>query len=144
MRTQRGSTVEAGTTNEAEFLLDATGNRRYWPVRVESQIPEDALTREYMDALLAEARDRYRQGERVVYAGVFESMAAQAREENLHDPIGEAIYAWLDDPKSSPAPAAGGIQMAKVDVSLVSMNMLMDYVPELGAVGTWARRTSPC
>lgn len=126
--------VLAGTTNEAEFLLDATGNRRYWPVRVERQIPEEALTREHMDALLAEARDRYRQGERVVYAGVFEDMAAQAREENLHDPIGEAVYAWLDDPKASPTPAPGGIQLAKVDVSLVSMNMLLDYVPELGGV----------
>ena len=126
--------VLAGTTNEAEFLLDATGNRRYWPVRVEDRIPAEALTREHMDALLAEARDRYRRGERVVYAGAFEGMAEQAREENLHDPIGEAIYAWLDDPKSSPAPVAGGIQMAKVDVSLVSMNMLMDYVPDLAAV----------
>lgn len=119
--------VLGGTTNEEEFLLDATGNRRYWPIEVTDTIPDEYLTREFMDMLLSEARDRYVAGERVVYGSDFEVLAEAERSRNFHDPIGDAIEAWLDDP-SGGMPVLGG---TSIDVSRVSIGLLIDYVPEL-------------
>lgn len=53
--------VFAGTTNQEEYLKDTTGNRRYWPVRVET-VHLDGL-RQMKDQLWAEATARYRVGD---------------------------------------------------------------------------------
>lgn len=52
-----------GTTNDESFLSQGEGNRRYWPVRVVREIPEEALTPERRDALWAQAVALYRAGE---------------------------------------------------------------------------------
>ena len=54
--------VFIGTTNEALFLNDATGNRRYWPVVV-NNVKVDALEKDVLQ-LWAEALDMYTQHER--------------------------------------------------------------------------------
>lgn len=60
--TQPRQCVFLGTVNDAEYLGDPTGGRRFWPVRV-TAIDERALRRD-RDQLWAEAAARYETGER--------------------------------------------------------------------------------
>ena len=55
--------VFIGTTNEDEYLKDATGGRRFWPVKVGDEINLEGL-QACLELLLAEALHDYRQGER--------------------------------------------------------------------------------
>lgn len=55
--------VFVGTTNEANYLTDVTGNRRFWPVRI-SRPPDSAWLRENLEQLLAEAVAYVDAGER--------------------------------------------------------------------------------
>lgn len=55
--------VFIGTTNEDHYLTDPTGNRRFWPVRVEQPIDLQWL-RENRDQLFAEALKYVEAGER--------------------------------------------------------------------------------
>lgn len=58
-------TVFIGTTNQVEYLKDASGNTRYWPLRAEE---EEAINLDGLigarDQLFAEAVVRYKRGER--------------------------------------------------------------------------------
>lgn len=131
--------VLAGTTNEAAFLVDGTGSRRYWPIEVRSRIPEEYLTREYGDLLLAEARDRYQAGERLVYGDEFEALAEEAREGNTYDSVGEAIESWLAEPgerdsRTEIRPGVIGTPATKLlNTRRVSVAMLLDNVPDFAA-----------
>lgn len=91
--------VFVGTTNERQYLKDATGNRRFWPVPCgEVAVAKIAADR---DQLWAEAVDRYRQGE--VWWITDEETLAKAEaiqsDRSEQDPWGEVIDAWLDSPE---------------------------------------------
>lgn len=55
--------VFVGTTNEDEYLNDATGNRRYWPVKVQASTIEIEKVRDIREQLFAEALARLNSGE---------------------------------------------------------------------------------
>jgi predicted P-loop ATPase len=86
--------IFVGSTNEEFYMVDNTGNRRYWPVKLYSKIPQakiDQLVAD-RDQLWAEAVARYKRGEDAFLNGEFERIAKSEqskREEAEIDP-------WLD------------------------------------------------
>lgn len=88
--------VFIGTTNEDTFLNDPTGDRRYWPVKVERHIKLNELAQD-RDQLFAEAVAAFRAGEKWWLERQFESEVvdkARAEFRNI-DPWQESIESWL-------------------------------------------------
>lgn len=92
--------VFVGTTNERQYLKDATGNRRFWPVPCAAvkvaQIAQDR------DQLWAEAVVRYRQSEKWWIEDIAQLAQAEAiqSDRTTQDPWAEIIDAWLDAPEN--------------------------------------------
>ena len=71
-----------GTTNDEEFLRDATGGRRFWPVTVTNagKVYGDELTPEIVDQIWAEIVTRYYAGEQWYLTPEVEAMANEVQE----------------------------------------------------------------
>lgn len=87
--------VFAGTTNDAEYLRDASGNRRFWPVQC-AHVDLEQLARD-RDQLWAEALERVRRGEpwhitdQVLLQAVEEEQHARREVDPWYEPIQELI-----------------------------------------------------
>lgn len=86
--------VFAGTTNQAEYLRDATGNRRYWPVKCSAMNALD-LQRD-RDQLWAEAFAAYQAGDKWwpsdAHKSIFEDQQERRFEADVWE---ELIDKWL-------------------------------------------------
>ena len=73
-----------GTTNDAEFMRDPTGGRRFWPVVVTEKGKQmgDLLTEDIVDQIWAEAVMRYKAGEIWYLSEKVEAMARKVQEEH--------------------------------------------------------------
>jgi putative DNA primase/helicase len=89
--------VFGGSTNEDHYLTDATGNRRFWPVRVTRLIDIEWL-RANRDQLFAEALMRWRKGGRMHPTPDEEKalFAPQQQQRMVTSSIGDAIAVWLE------------------------------------------------
>jgi predicted P-loop ATPase len=88
--------VFAGTTNDARYLKDATGGRRFWPIAC-GIIDIDKLA-EDRDQLWAEAVNLYRAGERWWPQGEEAAGLSELQEERYEgDPWEEAIARFVAD-----------------------------------------------
>jgi predicted P-loop ATPase len=73
-----------GTTNEEEFIQDATGGRRFWPLKV-SAVPVDTydlLNKAYIDQIWAEAVQAYKDGEKWYLDPAMEELAKKEQEKH--------------------------------------------------------------
>jgi putative DNA primase/helicase len=87
--------VFAGTTNEREYLIDRTGNRRFWPVLC-GNIALDGL-RDERDQIWAEALTRFQCKENWWLADETDAREEQRKRE-VREPWYELITPWLSDP----------------------------------------------
>ena len=93
--------IFVGTTNEATFLKDRTGNRRYWPVRVGITEPKghpwDTGFDDVVDQVWAEAVALWNAGEDVWLGSGMEKTAEKVQARHMEDnPLEGAIRAYLD------------------------------------------------
>lgn len=94
--------VFIGTTNDDEFLRDPTGDRRYWPVRLDgdAELPISAFTDEVADQIWAEAYQLYKSGT-IGYALTGEAEETARIEQKRHhvtDDWEGIITAYLETP----------------------------------------------
>ena len=91
--------VFAGSTNEREYLIDRTGNRRFWPVRGGLLVDVAGLLAS-RDQLWAEAVARYEAGEPWhVDTPEFRALCEAEQESRVHaDAWLELVEAWLARP----------------------------------------------
>jgi hypothetical protein len=86
--------VFVGTTNEDRYLSDATGGRRFWPVKT-GNIDRDALIRD-RDQLWAEAREHYLSGEQWWPDDTMQAQLREVQEERYAGDEWETkIGGWL-------------------------------------------------
>lgn len=89
------TTVFAGTTNRSEYLKDASGNRRFWPVLCQ-RIERDAFKQD-RDQILAETVIRFQQGESLLMTEEAIEIAKEKQEERYQPDVWtEPIESYLD------------------------------------------------
>lgn len=90
------SCVFVGTTNATEYLRDATGARRFWPVKCQA-IDIDALQSD-REQLWSEAIIRMREGEKHwIEASDFETVEQEQQQRYDQDPWTERILTYINN-----------------------------------------------
>ena len=88
-RTFKRSMVFCATTNEEDYLVDATGNRQYWPIYC--TLINLVLLEADVEQLWAEAKVCYLDGEKWFLEDINEAQAADEQRERL------AVDPWEDE-----------------------------------------------
>ena len=88
--------IFVASTNQDHYFKDLTGNRRFWPVKLDEACDLAALRRD-RDQLWAEAVVRYRQGECWYLTGALEAEARVEQDKRLDlDDWEQPILDYLD------------------------------------------------
>jgi putative DNA primase/helicase len=90
-----------GSTNNVYFLVDTTGNRRFWPIMIHVRKPiKDVavdLVPKLVDQLWAEAKMRYEEGEKLYLTPALENAATAVQGRHLQeDPRTGLIENYLE------------------------------------------------
>lgn len=92
--------VFTGTSNQAFFLRDETGGRRYWPIMV-GKIDINTL-RAQREQIWAEAVMAFSRGDKWWFEGEIQEAAKEVQEAHREaDPWEEEIVAWLEETRFS-------------------------------------------
>ena len=135
--------VFAGTTNKTEYLIDTTGNRRYWSVAC-GVVRDDAIAQD-RDQLWAQAFHEYQAGERWWLEADEEETARDEQDARLErDAWEEPLLGWMDEWGDRPftvVDALGGLPGAKpvADMNRADTNRMGKLLRKLGMVKTRVR-----
>lgn len=109
--TQPRQCVFIGTTNRSEYLRDATGDRRFWPVKcgVSGEPCDIEGLQEYRDQLFAEAYHLYQRGEKWWPDAAFEAehIRPQQAERFERDPWEDMIIGHVEATQTDRLTVAG-------------------------------------
>jgi hypothetical protein len=115
--------VFCGTTNEGEYLGDATGGRRFWPVRC-GTIDVEALERD-RDQLWAEAVARYESGEHWwLDCDELVDVATEEQDDRyVGDPWTDKVAEWLQSrPAETLCSLNGGVTTGDVLIGAIGVD----------------------
>lgn len=88
-----------GTTNDEHYLRDETGNRRFWPIKVNKKLIDVEALKADVDQIWAEAYQLYKAGEKLYLEADVEALAKREQQARvLDDPLVGQIEAWLLKP----------------------------------------------
>ncbi|NEQ54334.1 MAG: hypothetical protein F6K11_30095 [Leptolyngbya sp. SIO3F4] len=132
--------IIVGSTNQSDFLSDATGNRRFWVVPVQRPIDIERLTQE-RDQIWAAALSLYRSGYPLFLSQEEEAEAAELNESyQSEDPWYGRIVAYLRDACINEVTTSELLTRAlEIDVSHQSRREQMRASEVLKILG-WKRR----
>jgi len=142
--------VFIGTTNRANYLKDATGNRRYWPIKAKPGTFQVFQLKQVRDQLWAEAVARYKSGETLYLEGAALKASQQEQFERLTEvPFVMEISGLINNPVQLRKPHSviesgsgpdgeyfpGGFTEQGIDGNLylsgITANGLKEMIPEL-------------
>jgi predicted P-loop ATPase len=127
--------VFLGTSNDLE-LIDASGNRRFWPIEVAGDIDVARIIAD-RDQLWAEAVALYRQGVRWWLAPTIEAIAAERqqafREHDTWEPI---LEGWLDQRDAKPCT----LLQAMRAIQQIDENLILHGKADQGRVAACLKR----
>lgn len=115
--------VFCGTTNETEYLIDPSGERRFWPVRCDAVVHVKGL-RHDRDQLWAEAVARYDAGAawHVDTPELRALCEAEQREREVVDPWVGVVARWLAHPNRRTDVEAHGVTTEEVMAGALAMD----------------------
>ncbi|MGI0480949.1 VapE domain-containing protein [Geminocystis sp. CENA526] len=82
-RTVKRQCVIVGSVNECEFLVDTTGNRRFWVIPVNTQIDTDKVIK-FRDAIWYQAKKAFLEGEFWYLEEKYQKQSEQLNKEYLY------------------------------------------------------------
>jgi predicted P-loop ATPase len=125
--------IVVGSTNDGEFLADATGDRRFWVVVVDGTKIDLEKTREWKDQLWAEALEAYRSGERWWLSDEDDQVREEANTEHREvDPWFHLIVNWLT-PRPAGDEKQGVHRAGPTDPSVLTASEVMSEALSLSA-----------
>lgn len=126
--------VLIGTTNSAEFLLDETGNRRFWPIDCNAEKVDVEKLKKEVGQIWAEAVIMYNKGEQLyLEEELIPDVLRAQKSKMVSDPWEGEIEAWLSKPipsnyyeidQGQVIPCSESIERAEVCVTDVWQNCL--------------------
>lgn len=133
--------ILVGTTNQDAWLRDASGNRRFWPVR--AQFADVEWMQEHRDQLWAEASAREAAGEAVWLDAteLEEHAGAEQAERLVEDAWTEAVQSFLTEAGGRSAVTVGevidrGLALPRAQQSRAAVMRVADILKDLG----WLKR----
>lgn len=128
--------VFAGSTNKSDYLRDETGNRRFWPVKVNGFCDTHGI-REDRDQLWAEALARYKAGETWWLSAESEETAKTQQEQRVSQDAWEGDISNFCVGRSEVSPAEVGTKGLGIDLGRLdraSTNRITAVLAALGYV----------